>query len=196
MTLSLMQKILLSNIVLTSFFLTMIFVVYYDLMRKLNNSLFQLLPGIIIFGFGIAISIIFRSPALIFKQILPIKSGFAKGILGTTVFPLVSAATRTLSIIGSLASLIDKMWFYWRKKRIFFIIRMLSVVSMIIVAGNTLFRLVLTDQRAIAKGVSRLNKIGAWSGTVLGILLFLITIMALPHIFGKKRQEQEKSPGD
>ena len=189
MTLSLMQKILLSNVILTSFFLTLIFVVYYDLMRKINNSLFQLLPGIIIFGFGIAVSIIFGSPALVFKQILPIKSGFAKGILGTVIFPLVSAATRTLSIIGSLASLIDKMWFYWRQKRLFFLVRMLSVVCMIIIAGNTLFRIILTNQATITKAVSRLNKIGAWSGTGLGILLFLIAIMALPHIFGKKREE-------
>jgi len=189
MTLSLMQKILLSNVILTSFFLTLIFVVYYDLMRKINNSLFQLLPGIILFGFGIAVSILFSSPAIIFKQILPIKSGFAKGILGTTIFPLVSASTRTLSIIGSLSSLIDKVWFYWRQRRLFFIIRMLGVVSMIIITGNTLFKIILTDQSTIAKGVSKLNKIGAWSGSILGIFLFLITIMALPHIFGKKREE-------
>lgn len=190
MTLSLIQKILLYNIVLTTFFLTLIFVVYYNLMRKLNNSLFQLLPGIIIFGFGVAISIIFGKPALVFKQILPIKSGFAKGILSTTIFPLVSASTRTLSIIGSLAVLIDKMWFYWRQKRIFFIIRMLSIVSMIIVAGNTLFRIVINEKSVTAKGVARLNTIGAWAGTGLGILLFLITILALPYIFGKKRKEQ------
>ena len=189
MTLSLMQKILLSNVILTSFFLTFIFVVYYDLMRKINNSLFQLLPGLIIFGFGIAVSILFGAPSLIFKQILPIKSGFAKGILGTVIFPIVAASTRTLSIIGSLSSLIDKMWFYWREKRLFFLIRMLSVICMVIIAGNTLFKIIINDQTTITKGVIRLNKIGAWSGTGLGILLFLITIMALPHIFGKKREE-------
>jgi hypothetical protein len=158
-------------------------------MRNINSSLFQLLPGIIIFGFGIAISIIFSTPDLVFKQILPIKSGFAKGILGTVIFPLVSASTRTLSIIGSLSSLIDKMWFYWRQRRLFFIIRMLSVVCMIIIAGNTIFRIIINNPAVIAKGVTRLNKIGAWSGTGLGILLLLITIMALPHIFGKKREE-------
>lgn len=188
MTFSLIQKILLSNVVLTSFFLTLIFAIYYDLMRPINSSLFQLLPGIIIFGFGLAVSILFLNPALIFERILPIKSGFARGILSATIFPLVSASTRTLSIIGSLSLLIDKMWFYWRQKRLFFIIRMLGVISMIIVASNTIFKIILTDQSTIAKSVSMFNTIGAFSGTILGIILLLLTILALPYIFGKKRE--------
>ena len=175
--------------VLTSFFLTFIFVVYYDLMRKLNNSLFQLLPGLIIFGFGLSVSIIFGNPALVFKQLFPIKSGFAKTLLGSTVFPLISASARTLGIIGSLSSLIDKMWFYWRQKRLLFIVRMFSIVCMVIIAGNALFKIIFTDPNTVVKGIAKVNTIGAWTGTVLGTLLFLVTIMALPHIFGKKRDE-------
>ncbi len=189
MSLALIQKLIASMVILSSFFLTLIFVVYYDLMRKLNNSLLQLLPGILIFGFGIAISIILGKPALIFQKIFPIKSGFAKTILGTTVFPLVSSATRTLSIIGSLSSLIDKMWFYWRQKRLYFIVRMLGVICMLIVAGNTMFKIIFTDSATIIKSVARVNKVGAWAGSVLGTILFLVTLMALPYIFGKKRDE-------
>ncbi len=147
------------------------------------------MPAIIIFGFGLAISIALRSPALIFKQLFPVKSGFAKEILASSVFPLISAATRTLSIIGSLSALIDKMWFYWRQKRLYFLVRMISIVCMIIIAGNTVFKIIFTEPSTIIKGVKRVNIIGAWSGTVLGTLLFLVTIMALPHIFGKKRDE-------
>ncbi len=189
MTLTLIQKLLTAVVVLTSFYLTLLFVVYYDLTRRISNSLFNILPGIIIFGFGIAISIIFDNPAFIFKQIFPLKSGFARGILGETVLPLVGASIRTLTIIASASSLIDKMWFYWLQKRIYFLIRMICILCMAIISGNTVFRIIFTDQQTIVKGINKLNTIGAWSGTMLGILLSLVTIMALPHIFGKKKVE-------
>lgn len=187
MTLTLIQKLLASLVVLTSLYATFVFVVYYDLVRPIKKSLFNLLPGLIIFGFGIAISIAIGNPDLIFKKLLPLKSGFAKGILGASVLPLVGASIRTLSIIGSLSSLIDKMWFYWRGKRLFFIIRMISVVYLIIIAGNVLFKVIFTDQPTLIKSISKLNKIGAWSASLLGTILLLVTIMALPHIFDKKK---------
>ncbi len=187
MTLTLIQKLLTAVVVLTSFYATFIFAVYYDLMRKISKSLFNLLPGLIIFGFGIAAALVFDQPDLIFKQIFPLKSGFARGILGATVFPLIGASIRTLSIIASSTLLIDKMWFYWRSKRLFFIIRMIGVVCMAIIAGNTLFKIIFTDQPTVIKGTTKLNIIGAWAGSILGTLLFLITIMALPHIFGRKK---------
>lgn len=189
MTIAMIQKLVASMVVLTSFFLTFTFVVYYDLMRKLNNSILQLLPGLIIFGFGLAVSIIFGNPALVFKQLFPIKSGFAKTLLGSTVFPLISTTSRTLGIIGGLTSLIDKMWFYWRQERLLFLMRMISIVFMVVIAGNSIFKIIFTDPATIAKRISKVNTIGAWSGTVLGTILFLVTIMALPHIFGKKRNE-------
>lgn len=190
MVLTLTQKLLLSNVILTSFFLTFIFVVYYDLMRSLSNAVLQLLPGILIFCFGMVASSIFSTPALIFKYLLPIKSGYARGVLAASIFPLVSAATRALSIIGGCSSFIDKMWFYWRQRRLFFPIRMLGVFSMLLIAGNTLFKIILTDQATIAKGAKNLYKIGTWLGTILGIVLFLITLLSLPRLF--RRQEEDK----
>lgn len=191
MTLTLIQKLLGAVVVLTSFYATFIFIIYYDLIRPISRSLFNILPGLIIFGFGIAVSFIFSAPDLVFKKIFPLKSGFARGILGASVFPLLEASIRTSTIIGSLSSLIDKTWFYWRQKRLIFLIRMLSVICLTVIAGNTLFKVIFTDQSTIIKGISKLNKIGAWSGSILGSLLLLITIMALPHIVGtKKRNDQ------
>lgn len=187
MTAALMQKILASLVILTSMYLTFIFVVHYDLTRKISPSLFHLIPGIIFFGFGIAISTLLNNPALVFKKILPIKSGFAKALLGETVLPLIGASVRTMSIIASLSSLIDKMWFYWQRKRIFFIIRLSILIALGIVAGNTLFKVIfVNDPAAITKSIAKLKLIGAWSGSVLGVILALVTILAIPKIFAKK----------
>jgi hypothetical protein len=123
---------------------------------------------------------------------MPLKSGFARGILGSTVFPLIGASIQTLSIIGSLSLLIDKMWIYWRPKRIFFLARMTCIICMIIIAGNTLFKVIFTDQQEIIKNTKKLFKIGIWAGTGLGLILLLVTIMALPHIFGSKKEEPQE----
>lgn len=189
MTLALIQKLLAAVVVLSVFYSTLIFATYYDLMRKISKSLFNILPGLIIFCFGIAVAIFFNSPDLIFQKILPIKSGTAKSILGTTVLPLIGSSIRAMSIFASGTLLIDKMWFYWRDRRLFFAIRMIGIICMIIIAGNTLFKIIFTDQKTIIKGISKLNKIAAYSGTIFGTLLFLITIMAIPHIFGQKKEE-------
>ena len=191
MTLSLTQKLLAAMIMLTIIYSTIIFLTYYDMMRKLSKSLAHLLPGIILFCFGIAANILFKNPDLIFDQLLPIKSGFAKGIIGTTIFPFVGASIRTLTVIGGLSLLIDKMWFYWRLKRMFFIIRMISVVAMIVIMGNTLFKFIFADQKAIPKATIKLNIISASAGSLLGILLLLTTILAIPHIFAKNQSKPQ-----
>lgn len=189
MTLTLIQKLLAATVVLTSFYATFIFVLYYDLIRPISRSIFNLLPGLIIFGFGLAISMLFNSPDLIFKKMLPLKSGFAKGILGASVLPLLGASIRTLGIIASLSSIIDKLWFYWRNKRLFFLIRMVSVICLIIIAGNTLFKIIFTDQKTVMKGINKLNTIGTWSGSILGAIAILVTLLAIPHIFSRKKEQ-------
>ncbi len=187
MTAALLQKILSSLVILTTVYLTFIVAVYYDLTRPIGKSLFQLLPGIIFFAFGLAISILFKSPDVLFKSILPIKSGFARSMLGGIVLPYIGTAIRTMSIIASLTSLIDKMWFYWLGWRIFYIVRLLSVILMTIIAGNVIFKIIfVADQSQLAKATAKLNVIGAWAGTILGICLVLITILAIPKIFAKK----------
>lgn len=187
MTAALMQKLLISMIVLTSFFLTFIFCTYYDLVRPIGNSLFQLIPGILFFLIGIATGALFCSPTFIFNQICPIKSGFAKELIGTTIFPLVSATARTLSIIAGLSSLLDKMWFYWRQQRIFLLARLLSVICMLIIAGNAVFTIIAADQSIVLKNVTKINYIGTRTGIFLGAVFLLITILALPYLCGKKR---------
>ena len=190
MTAVLIQKLLAAFVVLTSLYLTFIFVIHYDLTRKLSRSLFHLLPGIIFFGFGIAMSILFNSPDLIFKKILPIKSGFAKGILGNTVLPYIGASIRTMSIIASLSSWIDKMWFYWLSWRIYYLIRLASVIFITIIPGNVLFKIIfVTNQAALTKATAKLNIIGAWAGSILGVLLALITILAIPKFFAKRENQ-------
>lgn len=189
MTLALMQKLLMSIVVLTTVYTTFIFIAYHDLVRPISRSLFHLLPGLIIFGLGIAMSTLFNHPDLIFQKILPLKSGFAKSILGTTVLPLIAESIRILSVIASFSVLIDKMWFYWQQRRLFFLIRMTSVICMIVLAGNTLFKIIFTDQATVAKGIKKLHKIGNWSFSILGAILLLVTIMAIPHIFSRKKEE-------
>jgi hypothetical protein len=190
MTAALLQKLLAAFVVLTSLYLTFIFVIHYDLTRKLSRSLFHLLPGIIFFGFGIAMSILFSTPDLIFKRILPIKSGFAKGVLGSTILPYIGASIRTMSIIASLSSWIDKMWFYWLNWRIYYLIRLASVIFITIIPGNVLFKIIfVTNQAALVKATEKLNTIGAWAGSVLGVLLALITILAIPKLFAKQENQ-------
>ncbi len=190
MTAVLIQKLLAAFVVLTSLYLTFIFVIHYDLTRKLSRSLFHLLPGVIFLGFGIAMSILFNMPDLIFKKILPIKSGFAKGILGSIVLPYIGASIRTMSIIASLSSWIDKMWFYWLNWRIYYLIRLTSVIFITIIPGNVLFKIIfVTDKAALTKATAKLNIIGAWAGSILGVLLALITILAIPKLFAKRENQ-------
>lgn len=197
MTFTLAQKILAATAILSTVYSTIIFVVYYDLMRPLSKSIAQLLPGLIIFCFGIAASILFNYPNLVFKQFFPVKSGFAKGVIGTVVFPLVGSSIRTITIIGGISALIDKMWFYWRGKRIYFFVRMMSVVSMAIIVGNTLFKFIFTDQKKLVKAISKLNKVGAWAASLLGALLVLVTIMAIPKLFARTPSNPpDKTPDD
>jgi len=101
MTLTLIQKLLTAIVVLTSIYATLIFAVYHDLIRSISKSLFNLLPSFIIFGLGIAISIVLTKPEMLFAKIFPLKSGFAKGILSSTVLPLVSASIRTVTTSGA-----------------------------------------------------------------------------------------------
>ena len=189
MTLTLTQKLMSAIIILTIIYSTLIFLVYYDMMRKLNKSVVQLLPGIIVFCFGIAANSFFKNPDFIFDQLLPIKSGFARGIIGLTIFPFVGASLRTLTVIGGLSLLIDKMWFYWQAQRISFVIRMTSVVAMAIIMGNTLFKFVFSEQKEIPLATKNLNIISASAGSFLGALLLLVTIMAIPHIFAKDESD-------
>ena len=189
MTAALMQKILASFVVLTVFYTAFIFAMQHDLTRKLSRSLFHLLPGIIIFSLGVSISLLFANPAFFFKNILPIKSGFAKGIVGGFVLPYIGASIRTMSIIASLVSMIDKMWFYWRNSRIYYIIRLLSIIIITIIPVNVLFKLIfINDQNVLTQATRKLNVIGAWSGSILGVVLVLLTILAIPQLFAKEKE--------
>lgn len=191
MTAALIQKLLASLVVLTALYSTFIFAVHYDLTRKLSRSLFHLLPGIIFFGFGIAVSILFTSPDFFFKRILPLKSGFAKGIVGGVVLPYIGTSIRTMSIISSLTSLVDKMWFYWLNWRIYYLIRLVSVVLITIIPVNVLFKLIFVNDKAtLTQSTNKLNVIGAWTGSILGVLLVLLTILAIPKLFSKNNEER------
>jgi len=64
---------------------------------------------------------------------------------------------------------------------------MTSVIYMIVIAGNTLFKVIFTDQTTVLKGAAKLNTIANWTASVLGTALLLITILALPHIFSRKK---------
>jgi hypothetical protein len=191
MTAALVQKILAAFVILTATYSACIFAVHYDLTRKLSKSLFHLLPGIIFFGFGIAISIVFGSPTFFFKRIFPIKSGFAKGMVGGYILPYISASIRTMTIIASLTSLIDKMWYYWLNWRIYYIVRLISVVLITIIPVNVLFKLIFAnDQATLTNATTKLNVVGAWTGSILGVLLTLLTILAIPKLFSKQNKEQ------
>lgn len=190
MTAALMQKLLASLVILTALYSTFIFAVHFDLTRRLSRSFFHLLPGIIFFTFGIAVSILFKSPVFFFKRILPLKSGFAKGIVGGVILPYIGTSIQTMSIIASLTSLIDKMWFYWLHWRIYYLARLVSVVLITIIPVNVLFQLIfVSDQVELVKATTKLNAIGAWAGSILGIVLTLLTILATPQLFSKNNKE-------
>lgn len=187
MTAALLQKILSSLVVLTTVFFSFIVAAFYDLTRPIGRSLFQLIPGILFFGFGVAISILFKNPDLLFKNVLTIKSGFARGMLSGIIFPYIAATVRTMSIIAGFTSLIDKMWFYWLNWRMYYILRLFSIICLVIIAGNVIFKVIFeTNQSKLIKAASKLNVIGAWSASGLGVILLLLTILALPKIFAKK----------
>ncbi len=119
MTLALIQKLLTAIVILTATYTSFIFFTYHDLIRPIGRSIFNLLPGLLVISSGIALSMVLNNPQLLFQSVFPLKSCFAKGILGTTVLPLVGASIRTLSIIGGLSLVIDKIWFYWRNNYLF-----------------------------------------------------------------------------
>ena len=189
MTLTLIQKLLISVVTLTSFFLIFIGLLHYDLTRKINKSIFQLVPGIIMFVLGIVLSNLLLNPQTIFKTIMPLKSGFAKGVLGSTVFPLIASTVRTMSIIACLTSFIDKFWYYWRSHRLIFIFRLIISISLTIIAGNTLFSIIFFNQKQLCAQILLINRIGFWASVTLGVILLLILILSAPSFFRKRKQE-------
>jgi hypothetical protein len=186
MTLTLIQKLLMSIATLTSFYLLYTIALYRDLTRKISKSIFQFIPGILMFALGIAISRILGNPTLLFQTILPLKSGFAKGVLSTTVFPFIATSVRTLSIIAGLTALIDKCWFFWRSSRINYLFRLISVISMTIIAGNTVFKMIFADQKNLIEATQQLVVMSYGIGAFLGCIFIIVAILAMPHIFEKQ----------
>lgn len=188
MTLTLIQKLLISIATLTAFYLIFIKMLYHDLTRPIGRSIFQIIPSFAILAFGFAISYVLSNPSLIFSTILPLKSGFAKGVLSTTVLPLIAASVRVMSIIACLTALIDKFWFYWRNYRIIYVARLASAIGMTVIAGNTLLKIIFADQKALLANITYLNKVTWWLSVSLGTLLAIIVLLAFPKIM--KRSEQ------
>ena len=182
----LVQKLLISTIALTAFYFAFITALHYDLTRKITNSLWQIIPGILIFVMGIFISQMLTDPDYVFKYLFTIKSGFAKGALGPNL-PLIVASVRAMSIIACFTALIDKMWFFWRKGRLLYIVRLFVTIFMSIIAGNTLFVIVFGSVKETAKAVIRLNTVSAGAGSILGLIFLLVTILAIPLIFDTKQ---------
>ena len=179
----LLQKILISVVTLNTFYLVYIFALLFDLRRHINRSLFQLLPGALMFGIGMVISYVLSDPKLVFQYIFPIKSGFIKGALGTIHLPLIAASVRTMSVVTCLTAFIDKFWFFWRRKRIIFLFRMLIIIGLTIITGNTLFNIIMMDQKQLCKQIIVMNKIEFWSSITLGSILLIIVILATPTFF-------------
>ncbi|SRR5579872_764164 len=182
----LVQKLLMSTIALTLFYSTFITALHYDLTRRITNSFWQVIPGILIFVMGIVFSQILTNPDYVFDNIFSIKSGFARGALGPTL-PLIAASVRVMSIVACLTALIDKMWFFWRKERLLYIVRLLVSIFMSIIAGNTLFVMIFNTPKTLTETISRLNTISAGTASVLGVIFILLTILAIPHLFDKKQ---------
>lgn len=181
MAAALNQKLIASVILLTVLYSTLIFITYYDLMRAIGRSLMQLLPGIAMLAFGAITNAIFLNPSFVFENLLPIKSGFAKGIIGTTIFPYVGASLGVLTIISGFSLLIDKIWFYWHTLRIPFLIRMLSVAAMVIITVDVLFNFIYIDLKELPDQTSKLSAIGIAAGVFLSVLLLLIILGGLSH---------------
>ena len=180
-----MQKLLASSMMLTAFFVIFVTLLHYDLTRKITKSLWQLIPGILILVFGIFMNYMLTDPAYVFTHLFPIKSGFARGALSLTL-PMIVSAVKTMSIIACLTALIDKMWFFWLNERLAYLVRLFVSIFMGIIAGNTLFKITFSSPKELASSTARLKVLSTWSGTILGIILLLVTIMAIPHIFKKK----------
>ena len=112
-------------------------------------------------------------------------------MVGGYILPYISASIRTMTIIASLTSLIDKMWYYWLNWRIYYIVRLISVVLITIIPVNVLFKLIFAnDQATLTNATTKLNVVGAWTGSILGVLLTLLTILAIPKLFSKQNKEQ------
>ncbi len=188
MTLTLIQKLLMSVVILTSFYLMYITALYYDLSRRINKSILQFIPGILMFVLGIAISRLLNNPSYLFQTILPLKSGFAKGVLSTTVLPFIATSIGTLSIIACLTSLIDKCWFFWRSTRINYFFRLLSAIGMTIIAGDSLFKIIFADQKQLVAATKNLKILSYGIGVTLGSICILVAIVALPHLFTKEKR--------
>lgn len=191
MTLTLIQKLLISVVSLTTFYLAFIRLLQYDLTRPISRSIFQVIPGFFMLGLGVAISYVMANPSLIFNTVLPLKSGFAKGVLSTTVFPLIAASVRAMSIIACITAFIDKFWFYWRNTRLLYLFRLASLIGMTIIAGNTLFKIIFASQPELKEGICQLDIVSWWLAASLGTVLFIVIIMATPQIFTKKSDQPQ-----
>ena len=190
MTLTLIQKLLMSIATLTSFYLLYIVALYRDLTRTISKSIFQFIPGIIMFVLGVAISRLLSNPSILFQTILPLKSGFAKGVLSTTVLPFIAASIQTLSIIACLTSLIDKCWFFWRSSRINYLFRLLSAIGMTAIAGDALFKIIFADQKKLIEATKQLALTSYGIGAFLGCIFIITAILAIPHIFSSEKKSE------
>ena len=188
MTVALLQKLMTSVVILTTFFALYIYALHTDLTRKINKSILQLVPGILMFMVGVFVARVLNNPEYIFKTILPIKSGFAKSILGTTMLPLIAASIRLMSIIACLTALIDKCWYFWRTTRINYFFRLLSTICMTIVAGNTLYKIIFTDKIERIYTTAKFITLSYWVGLGLGSVFVLVAILAVPNLLPGKQE--------
>lgn len=185
MNANLIRKLMISIVSLTTYFLVFIAAFHRDMTRPLSRSIAQLLPGLLMIFVGVAGSYVIGDPEF-FKSLLIIKSGFARKILGSTLVPLICNAMYGMSIIGGQFTIIDKLLFYLRHRRMPYTITLGAVVGLTSIGAITLIVTILGSQPLIISTSEHMYTICTAVGVALAAINgVLIGANALKYIRSK-----------
>ncbi len=188
MNAALIQKLLISIAGLTAIYLTFINVLHQDLIRKISRSFAQLIPGILLVAAAFILSKILRNPELVFKYLLPIKSGTGRKIIGTNLLPLIAESIYTIGIITGLTAIIDKLLYFWRKKRLPYLLSLIIIILSTIIAAAALLAVISGEAGVTTRRTEQLHIVRLIATNILGITALILTIINITKLIGAKKQ--------
>jgi hypothetical protein len=195
MSIEFMRKLLFSIAGLTAFYLIFMFILHEDLTAPIRGWKKRLIPGLLMLIAGIFVSKLLVSPDLLhffipqqsWLDLLDIKSGFIRRALMDSVIPLIAASVFEISITAAQISLIDKLLFAWRGKRLPYSIALLALSGIAGTSAVTLFSIIMGSPDLMAQTTYILNQLSLVIGIILStIFLLLIIINILNAVIPKK----------
>lgn len=196
MSIEFIRKLLFSIAGLTAFYLIFMFILHEDLTSPIRGWKRRLIPGLLMLIAGIFISKLLISPDLLYfvlpeqswLDLLDIKSGFVRRALMDSVIPLIAASIFEISITAAQISLIDKLLFAWRGKRLPYIFALLTLSGIAGTSAATIFSIIMGSPDLMAQTTYLLNQMSLIIGIVLSTIFILLIIINILNALVPKKE--------